>query len=71
MIKEIQIIRYLLDEIEERENKLKDYKTLDDEAYKKKYGHPKWGYYRIAPKQMVIDNTKKIRQLALKVGKRV
>ena len=35
MTKEIQIIRYLLDEIEERKQEIKEFDELDAEAYKK------------------------------------
>ena len=70
MNKEIQIIRYLLDEIEERKQEIKEFDELDAEAYKKKYGHTQ--YYSARPqKQLISDNCKKIRQLALKIGKQV
>ena len=70
MNKEIQIIRYLLDEIEERESEIKEFDELDADTYKKKYGHTQ--YYIARPqKQLIVDNAKKIRQLALKIGKQV
>ena len=69
MTKEIQIIRYLLDEIEERAKEIDTYNSIDDEAYRKEHGHSKW--WDKPQKQLVLDNAKKIRQLALKIGKQV
>lgn len=57
MKNEIQIIRYLLDEIEQRKNEI--------EKYKKE--HERWDTK--PPKALIVDNAKKIRQLALKIGK--
>lgn len=65
MKKEIEIIRYLLDEIEQFEQDMQSYKVCAEanptEAWR--YDKPQ--------KQIVIDNCKKIRQLALKIGKEV
>ena len=71
MIKEIQIIRYLLDEIEERKKELDEYENLDREEYEKEHGKNSWWYVRKPQKQLILDNCKKIRQLALKIGKQV
>lgn len=71
MIKEIQIIRYLLDEIEERQKEIDEYESIDNAAYEKEHGHAKWWDMNCPQKQLILDNCKKIRQLALKIGKQV
>lgn len=71
MTKEIEIIRYLLDEIEERQKEIDEYESVDREEYEKEHGPRSW-YWRTRPqKQLISDNCKKIRQLALKIGKQV
>lgn len=58
MKKEIEVIRYLLDEIEQREKEIEKYKRGQHERFE------------IPPqRQLIIDNAKKIRQLALKIRK--
>ena len=71
MTKEIQIIRYLLDEIEERQKEIDEYESIDREEYEKEHGKNSWYWIRKPQKQLIYDNAKKIRQLALKIGKQV
>lgn len=62
MEKEIEIIRYLLDEIEQRNKEIKEFQAIPRER----------GGWEMQPqKQLIIDNAKKIRALALKIGKQV
>ena len=58
MIKEVEVIRYLLDEIIERKKEIEKYK---------KEPHGIW--YSPPEKSLIIDNAKKIRLLALKIRK--
>lgn len=69
MEKEIAIIRYLLDEIEKRKQELDTYASIDREAYEKEHGRGSWYWIRRPQKQLIADNCKKIRQLALKISK--
>lgn len=71
MNKEIQIIRYLLDEIEERKQEIDKYESIDREEYEKEHGRNSWYWIPKPQKQLISDNCKKIRQLALKIGKQV
>ena len=58
MHREIEVIRYLLDEIEQRNYEILKYKRGEHERFE------------IPPqRQLIIDNAKKIRQLALKIRK--
>ena len=62
MEKEIEIIRYLLDEIEQRNKEIKEFQAIPRERR---------GWEMPPQKQLIIDNAKKIRALALKIGKQV
>ena len=62
MEKEIEIIRYLLDEIEQRNKEIKEFQEIPRERR---------GWETQPQKQLIIDNAKKIRALALKIGKQV
>lgn len=62
MEKEIEIIRYLLDEIEQRNKEIKEFQAILRERR---------GWEMQPQKQLIIDNAKKIRALALKIGKQV
>ena len=57
MKREIEVIRYLLDEIEKREREIKHFRNTKP-----------LGTWEMPPaKSLIVDNTKKIRQLALKI----
>ena len=71
MTKEIQIIRYLLDEIEERKQEIDKYNAIDRVEYEKEHGHNSWYWIHKPQTQLIYDNCKKIRQLVLKIGKQV
>lgn len=66
MIKELIVINYLADEINEQLERLDYFKQKGAEAYFNKYCE-----YGTPSKQLIIDNCKKIRQVALKLSNRV
>lgn len=67
MKKEVEFIRYLLDEIDEQLAVIAEWHDMSDEECIQKYGWRK--AYCKPQKQLIVDNAKKIRKLASKIVK--
>lgn len=72
-MKDIDVVKYLLNEVEEEQKKLEEYEKMENEARDKaeKEGGYYWRYFkwegRKPSKATINENLKKIRKLCLKM----
>ena len=76
----LDVIKFLLQEVEEEQIKLVEYNKISEEAYSTKDGEEMsgwryidkhWGDKPVPRKSKILDNLKMIRRLSLEISKEV